>query len=50
VFLWEAEIMDSKKIPIEKLNVQELMLLAQTAIKNREGIILNVTMDNKLIK
>ncbi len=50
VFLWEAEIMDTKKIPIEKLNVQELMLLAQTAIKNREGIILNVAMDNKLIK
>jgi hypothetical protein len=50
VFLWEAEIMDTKKIPIEKLNVQELMLLAQTAIKNREGIILNVAMDNKPIK
>lgn len=48
--MWSGRIMSKSKIPIEKLDVSELMKLAQKAIEKREGIILDEVLSNKIIK
>lgn len=50
VFLWAGRIMTTKNIPLEKLNVTELMKLAQAAIKNREGLVIDEALRNKVYK
>lgn len=50
IFLWSGRIMDRQKIPIEKLNVSELMKLAQAAIINREGLVIDEALKNKVYK
>lgn len=48
VFMWEGKIMNKETIPIEKLNVSELMKLAQETIKLREGLIIDEVAKSKL--
>lgn len=50
VFMWSGRKMSSRKIPLEKLNVSELMKLAQQAIKNREGLVIDEAISNKIYK
>jgi len=50
VFLWEGEIIDSKKVKLEELDIKHLMKLAQEAIKKREGLIIDLVDKNKKIK
>ena len=50
IFLWSGRIMSRRKVPIEKLNVSELMRLAQAAIKNREGLVIDEAIRNKVYK
>jgi len=50
VFLWKGRRISSRKIPLDKLNVSELQKLAQQAIKNREGLIIDEAMSNKIYK
>jgi hypothetical protein len=50
VFLWSGRIMSKRKIPLEKLNVTELMKLAQAAVRNREGLVIDEAMRNKVYK
>lgn len=50
VFLWRGKKMSSRKIPLESLNVQELQKLAQKAIKNREGLVIDEALKNKIYK
>lgn len=48
VFMWNGRILNKKVVPIEQLNVAELMKLAQESIKLREGLIIDEAMKNKL--
>lgn len=50
VFLWRGRKTSSKKIPLEKLNVSELMKLAQEVVKSREGLVIDEAMRNKIYK
>lgn len=50
VFLWEGRQISKKKIPLEKLNVSELMKLAQQVIKDREGLVIDEAFRNKIYK
>jgi len=50
VFLWEGRQMSKQKIPLEKLNVSELMKLAQQVIKDREGLVIDEAFKNKIYK
>lgn len=50
VFLWSGEKVGTERIPIEKLDVKELMRVAQVAIKNREGLIVDEALRNKIYK
>lgn len=50
VFMWKGRIMNKKKIPLEKLNISELMKLAQKAVANREGLIIDEAIKNKIYK
>ena len=50
VFMWYGRKIGSKKIPIEQLNVSELMRLAQQAIINREGLVIDEALKNKIYK
>lgn len=50
VFMWSGRKMSSRKIPLEKLNVSELMRLAQKAIEGREGLVIDETIKNKIYK
>lgn len=50
VFLWKGRRMSSRKIPLEKLNVSELQKIAQQAILNREGLVIDEAMSNKIYK
>lgn len=50
VFMWSGKKIDKQSIPIEKLNVSELLRVAQTAIKNREGLIIDEALKNKIYK
>ncbi len=50
VFLWRGRKMSSRKIPLEKLNVSELQKLAQKAIENREGLVIDEALKNKIYK
>lgn len=50
VFMWQGTISQREKVPIEKLNVSELMKLAQLAVVKREGLILDKAIENKLYK
>jgi len=50
VFLWEGKKMSSRKIPLEKLNVSELLKLAQEAVKSREGLVIDEAIKNKIYK
>lgn len=50
VFLWEGRQMSKHKIPLEKLNVSELMKLAQQVIKDREGLVIDEALKNKIYK
>lgn len=50
VFLWFGRKMSRSKIPLEKLNVSDLMKIAQESIKNREGLIIDEAMKNKIYK
>lgn len=50
VFMWSGRKMNSKKIPLEKLNVSELLKLAQQAIVNREGLVIDEALRNKVYK
>jgi len=49
-FMWMGEIVHRQEIPVEKLDVKELLRLAQKAIKERNGIIIDEVAKNKLIK
>lgn len=49
-FLWKGETRSKKEIPIERLNVSELMKVAQEVVRKREGIVLDDVLKNKLIK
>jgi len=50
VFMWEGRKMGSERVPVEKLNVSELMRIAQTAIQNREGLVIDEALKNKIYK
>ncbi len=50
VFMWSGRKMSSRKIPLEKLNVSELMKLAQKAIRDREGLVIDEALKNKIYK
>jgi hypothetical protein len=50
VFMWSGKRISSRKIPLEKLNVSELMKLAQQAIINREGLVIDEAIKNKIYK
>lgn len=50
VFLWFGRKVSSQDIPLEKLNVSELMKLAQKAINDREGLIIDEAIKNKIYK
>ena len=50
IFLWEGRCMNREKIPIERLNVSELLKLAQNAIMKREGLIIDEATKNKIYK
>lgn len=50
VFLWQGRKMGREKIPLEKLNVSELLKLAQQAVINREGLVIDEALKNKIYK
>lgn len=50
VFMWSGRKMNTREIPLEKLNVSELMKLAQKAIRDREGLVIDEAMKNKIYK
>jgi hypothetical protein len=50
VFMWNGRKMGSRKIPLEKMDVSELMKIAQKVIENREGLIIDEVLENKLYK
>lgn len=50
VFLWSGRKMSTSKIPLEKLNVSELMKIAQQVIQNREGLVIDEAIKNKIYK
>lgn len=50
VFMWSGRKMGNEKIPIAELNVSELMRVAQLAIKNREGLVIDEALKNKIYK
>lgn len=50
VFMWFGRKMSTRKIPLEKLNVSELLKLAQQAIINREGLVIDEALKNKIYK
>ena len=50
VFMWKGKRMGVENVPIERLNVSELMRVAQAAIKNREGLIMDEVLKNKIYK
>lgn len=50
VFLWWGRKMSKSKIPLEKLNVSELMKIAQKVVKDREGLIIDEAFKNKVFK
>lgn len=50
IFMWKGKKMSSRKIPLEKLNVSELMKLAQEVIKSREGLVIDEALKNKIYK
>lgn len=50
VFMWSGRRLGTSRIPAEKLNVQELMRVAQAAIKGREGLVIDDALKNKLYK
>lgn len=50
VFLWEGRQMSKSKIPLNKLNVSELMKLAQQVIIDREGLVIDEAFKNKIYK
>lgn len=50
VFLWEGKRMGTERIPMEKLNVSELMRVAQVAVEKREGLVIDDALRNKLYK
>jgi len=49
-FLWEGIIVDKRELSIEELDVKRLLKLAQETIKNREGLIIDDVLKNRLIK
>lgn len=50
VFMWKGRRMGMNTVPAEKLNVQELMRVAQAAIQSREGLVIDDALKNKLYK
>jgi hypothetical protein len=50
VFLWEGRVVDRQKVQLETMDVKKLILLAQEAIKRREGLIIDVAIDNKMVE
>lgn len=50
IFMWSGRKMGRNLVPVEKLNVSELMRVAQAAIKNREGLIVDEVLKNKIYK
>jgi len=50
IFLWEGRMVNSREVPLDELDIKKLMKLTQEAIQNREGIIIDEVLKNKLIK
>lgn len=50
VFMWSGKKLGTQKVPTSELNVSELMRVAQAAIKNREGLIIDEALKNKIYK
>jgi len=50
VFMWSGKKLGKEVVPVEELNVQELMRVAQAAIKNREGLVIDEALKNKIYK
>ncbi len=50
VFMWSGRRMGEDRVPIEKLNVKELMVAAQNAVRSREGLVINEALKNKIYK
>jgi|SRR5581483_8600555 len=50
VFMWSGRKTGKEIVPVEQLNVQELMRIAQAAIKNREGLVIDEALKNKIYK
>lgn len=50
VFMWEGKKMGTEHVPMEKLNVSELMRVAQVAIQKREGLVIDDALRNKIYK
>lgn len=50
VFMWEGRVADRTRVPIENLDVGELMRAAQVAIGKREGLIVDEVLKNKIYK
>ena len=50
VFMWSGRRMGKDRVPIEELNVKELMIAAQNAVKSREGLVIDEALKNKIYK
>lgn len=50
VYMWEGRITGKEKIPLKDLEVSELLKIAQETIKNREGLVIDEAIKNKIYK
>jgi hypothetical protein len=50
VFMWHGKRMGIEHVPIDKLNVSELLRAVQAAVKNREGLVIDDALKNKIYK
>lgn len=50
VFMWSGRKIGSRDLPLEKLNISELMKLAQKATQDREGLVIDEAIKNKIYK
>lgn len=50
IFLWSGRETEGKTIPIEELNVKELLKVVQNAVQTRDGLIIDEALKNKIYK
>ena len=49
-FMWSGKQVYQSKIPLDQLNIKELMIVAQKAIRSREGLVVDEALKNKIYK